>query len=68
LGARFSKEGVPEAQYRIVSPMYLKVMRIPLLAGRELSESYTDRTQLVCYINETLAKRYWPQAMPSVLT
>ena len=60
VGRAFSKEEIPEAQYRIVSPMYLKVMQIPLLAGREFSESDTDRTRLVCYVNETLAKRYWP--------
>lgn len=59
VGRAFSKEQVPEAEYRIVSPMYLKVMRIPLLTGREFSESDTDRTRLVCYVNETLARRYW---------
>ena len=60
VGRTFSKEQVPEAQYRIVSPMYLKAMRIPLLAGREFTESDTEHTQLVCYINSTLAKRFWP--------
>lgn len=59
-GRAFSKEEIPEAEYRMVSPMYLKVMRIRLLAGREFNESDTDRTHLVCHINETLAKRYWP--------
>jgi len=59
-GRAFSREETPEAEYRIASPNYLKVMRIPLLAGREFSESDTDQTQLVCHINETLAKRYWP--------
>jgi putative ABC transport system permease protein len=60
VGRALSKEQAPEAQYRTVSPMYLKVMRIPLMAGREFNEGDTDRTRLVCYINETLAKRYWP--------
>jgi predicted permease len=60
VGRAFSKEQAPESQYRIVNPMYLKAMRISLLAGREFNESDTDRTPLVCYINETLAKRYWP--------
>jgi predicted permease len=60
VGRAFSKEQTPEAQYRTVSPMYLKTMRIPLLAGREFNESDTDRTRLVCHVNETLAKRYWP--------
>jgi putative ABC transport system permease protein len=60
VGRAFSKEQIPDAQYRNVSPMYLRAMRIPLLAGREFNESDTDRTQLVCHVNETLAKRYWP--------
>ncbi|MGH9745982.1 MAG: FtsX-like permease family protein [Candidatus Acidiferrales bacterium] len=59
VGRAFSKDKALEGQYRIVSPMYLKAMRIPLLAGREFNESDTDRITLVCYVNETLAKRYW---------
>jgi putative ABC transport system permease protein len=61
VGRAFSREEVPQAQFRIVSPMYLQAMRIPFLAGRELNASDTDRTRLVCHINETLAKRFWPQ-------
>lgn len=60
VGQAFSKEQVPQAEYRIVSPMYLKVMRIPLQAGREFNDSDSDRIRLVCHINETLARRYWP--------
>jgi len=60
VGRAFSKQDAPEAQYRIASPMYLKALRIPLLAGREFNETDTDRTPLVCYINETLARRFWP--------
>jgi putative ABC transport system permease protein len=61
VGRAFSKEEVPQAQYRIASPIYLQAMRISLLAGREFNESDTDRTPLVCYIYETLAKRFWPK-------
>src|SRR5580704_8680803 len=61
VGRAFSKEEVPQAQYRIASPIYLQAMRISLLAGREFNESDTDRTPLVCYINEALAKRFWPK-------
>lgn len=60
VGRAFSQEEIPEGEYRIVSPMYLKGMRIALVAGREFSEADTEQTRLVCYINETLAKRYWP--------
>jgi predicted permease len=61
VGRAFSKEEVPQAQFRIVSPIYLQTMRISLLAGREFNESDTDRTPLVCHINETLAKHFWPK-------
>jgi len=61
VGRAFLKEEVPQAQYRIVNPMYLKAMRISLLTGREFNESDTDRTPLVCHINESLAKRFWPK-------
>jgi predicted permease len=60
VGRAFLREQIPEAQYRIMSPLYLRAMRISLLAGREFRESDTDRTQFVCLINETMAKRYWP--------
>jgi putative ABC transport system permease protein len=61
VGRAFSKAEVPQAQYRIVNPMYLKAMRISLLAGREFNESDTDGTPPICHINETLAKRFWPR-------
>jgi len=60
VGRNFSRDQFPEAQYRVVSPMYLTVMRIPLLAGRAFTEGDNERTQLVCYINENLARHYWP--------
>jgi predicted permease len=62
VGRAFSKEEIPQAEYRIVNPMYLKAMRISLLAGREFNDRDTDRTPLVCYINETLARYFWPKA------
>jgi putative ABC transport system permease protein len=60
VGRDFSREQFPEAQYRVVTPGYLRVMRIPLLAGREFSEGDTEHTRLVCHINENLARHYWP--------
>ena len=63
-GRAFSREEVPQGQYRLVSPMYLQAMRIALLAGREFTESDTNRTPLVCHINQTMAKRFWPKGDP----
>src|SRR5262249_47940534 len=39
VGHTFSREEIPQAEYRIVSPMYLQAMRISLLSGREFSDS-----------------------------
>jgi putative ABC transport system permease protein len=61
VGRAFSREEIPQGQYRIVSPMYLQAMRVSLLAGRQFAESDTDRTPLVCHVNETMAKRFWPK-------
>jgi len=61
VGRAFSKEEIPQAQYRIANPTYLQAMRISLLAGRQFNEGDTDRTPLVCHIDETLAKRFWPK-------
>ena len=60
VGRAYTKAEIPQAEYRIVSPMYLKAMRIALLAGREFDDRDTERTKLACYVNETLAKHYWP--------
>lgn len=61
VGRIVPSEQVPDAQYRLVNPEYLRVMRIQLLRGREFNENDTDLTPLVCHINETMAKRYWPK-------
>ncbi|MDB4876589.1 MAG: permease [Gemmatimonadetes bacterium] len=50
----------PSATYRVVFPGYFHTMRIPLLRGRDVSE--TDRLDAphVVVINEHMAKTYWP--------
>jgi predicted permease len=45
-----------------VSANYLKTMGIPLLRGREFSEQDRRDSQPVIVINETMAKRYWPNS------
>ena len=56
--------GMPIANFRSVSPEYFRVMRIPLLKGREFLDSDHERAPMVTVINETMAKRYWPNADP----
>jgi putative ABC transport system permease protein len=59
-----SLQDVPVVQYRHVSPEYFKTLGIPLLEGRSLSERDTRDTLPVAVINETMARRYWPDGNP----
>ncbi len=55
-------EALPAGQIRTVSPGYFKAMEIPLQAGRTFNER--DLNQPVVIINQTMAKRFWPQRNP----
>jgi predicted permease len=43
-----------------VDPEYFAVLRVPLLAGRDFTEADDAQAPRVAVINETLARRYWP--------
>lgn len=43
-----------------ISPSYLRLMRIPLLAGRDLTPSDGSAAAPVVIISEATAKRFWP--------
>jgi putative ABC transport system permease protein len=47
-----------------VAPGYLETLRVPLLAGRSLAESDGPTAPLAAVINETMARRYWPDESP----
>jgi predicted permease len=46
-----------DALYDYISPNYFPTMGIPLIAGREFTESDTSASPKVCIINEKLARR-----------
>jgi putative ABC transport system permease protein len=56
-------EETPIFWQRIIDPGYFRVMRIPLIRGREFSEQDSGSPR-VAIINETMARRYWPGASP----
>jgi len=49
---------------RVVSPAYFDTLRIPLVRGRGLAEDDLVGRARVAVINETMARRYWPDQDP----
>lgn len=58
-GRVFDKGSFPVAQIRWSTPDYLQTLGIPLRRGRWLTDSKADQTRVL--INETLAKRFFPE-------
>ena len=50
--------------YRPVSPEYLQTLRVPLLAGRMLRETDTERAPYVAVVNASMAREYFPGQSP----
>ncbi len=55
---------IPSAAFNPISPEYIKTMRIPLLKGRVFTEADTAKSPPVILINETMARRFWPNENP----
>ena len=55
---------LPNASYRVVTPEYHRVMRVPLLQGRLLTLDDNERTRRVAIISKTMAASYWPDSDP----
>ncbi|MGH9410692.1 MAG: ADOP family duplicated permease [Vicinamibacterales bacterium] len=49
-------------QIEAVSPAYFNILRIPVVAGRQLEA--TDRSRGAITINEAMARRDWPASSP----
>jgi putative ABC transport system permease protein len=59
-----ARNELPVAQIRSVTPDYFRTLRIPLLRGREFTELDTASGLPVILINQTLARRFFPEADP----
>jgi predicted permease len=67
----FSIQGRPEdsarspvADIAVIDTEYFRTMEVPLVAGRNFTALDTNKTQTVGVIDETLARRYWPNENP----
>src|SRR5262249_27700599 len=54
----------PNGNYEAISPAYFRSLRIPLLAGRDVAENDNDTAPGVVIINQSTARRHWPNADP----
>ena len=54
----------PHSDIALATPGYLKVMQIPLLAGRWISDEDRANTQPVVVIDQRLAHKFWPNQSP----
>jgi putative ABC transport system permease protein len=50
----------PTADFRLITPGYLHTLGIPLRKGRHFTERDTAEAPRVILVNETLARRYFP--------
>jgi len=50
-----------QVEYQEIAPRFCKTLKIPLLKGREFNEGDRPGARRVVIINETLARRLWPQ-------
>jgi putative ABC transport system permease protein len=54
----------PGAQFEVISGDYFATMKIPLVEGRGFKESDNEKAPNVAIVNETMAKKYWPNQDP----
>jgi putative ABC transport system permease protein len=54
----------PEVDVRLISPGYLRTMRVPIIRGRDLSDSDAAGRPGAALISEALARRFWPNEDP----
>jgi predicted permease len=55
---------VPEISFNGVDANYFETMRVPLLEGRTFTDSDNETARPVAIVNQTMAKRFWPNEDP----
>jgi len=71
-GTNFAVEGRPAPPpeqrpiglLRSVTPGYFRTLGIPLVAGRQFDDSDVRTSAPAIVINQTMARRFWPQSNP----
>jgi putative ABC transport system permease protein len=55
---------VQQAGYVAITPNYFAALKTPIIQGREFNDRDTATAPPVIIINQTMAKRYWPNESP----
>lgn len=63
-GRPAESERIPVAEFAAVSPSFFSALQIPLLAGRNLTDSDDDKGLPVVLVDQTMARQYWPNENP----
>jgi len=50
--------------YDCISPTYLQTMQVPLVKGRQFTNSNSEAAPPVAIVNQAMAKRFWPNEDP----
>jgi predicted permease len=58
------KDAQPEADQRPVTPGYFEALAIPLVSGRYFDQRDIATAAPVAIVDETMAKKYWPNEDP----
>ena len=58
-------EQPPEFSFDGIDPAYFETMRVPLVEGRSFKDSDNETAPLVAIVNQTMAKRFWPNEDPT---
>jgi len=63
-GRPADSEHSPVAELVAVSPAHFRVLEIPILSGRNFTDSDDDKALPVAIVDQTLARQYWPNENP----
>jgi predicted permease len=63
-GRPTESERGPVADIAVVDKEYFRTMEVPLISGRSFTDSDSYKTKPVAVIDQTLARRYWPDQNP----
>src|SRR6185436_15784628 len=54
----------PEVSVRLLSPQFMRTMGIPVLRGREFTDTDTETSVPVVLVSESMARQFWPNEDP----